>query len=920
MNKMTCLALLALLTAAPAAFAQGTPQNYGDYLGTSVDFFDVTETTQSLGDPDVLWDAPALAGTGDQLVFFPPNFTSLCAAGSSDTTSSLLTTTIEAHPSGIIENIALVESGDVTLVIAPPFGDPTTNATASLSGTLTVTETTSGPIPPVVIPFNGTFAPKATFELPGDFGTNNWSGSLEIDVASVQANATKADLVLDNTLDTNCGAGNSSGKIQKKVVSGPSVAIIVNPIECSLQLEKTCCVTQPALPDLDICEGEVVRMRMEYTGDSCRASNNDQGRAFRCFGRRRVGEPADITILKHADVISATPDSGIQIGDVVEFTSSEGTLEPRTKFKVTGPHWRRQFLRIDTSCERALRCGDQFGAFKLVELESTLGGTVDCSAPPPEPECASSGDPVGTPCDAKLVDMVLEYNGRDCQDPLPNPQNGEASCSGDATGAQDVGIIYTGMFPHKTMISPASGINDGDRIRVTSRICGGLFPNQKYLITDASGVRQSIDFHVSCSQPLALGDEFGSFKLVEFTTKNGTTVALGSGGDGTYETCEVPLVPPGPHCTSDLTELTLVYIGDYLGAGCTVSNPQDGYATCSGVADPGDPVSVLAGSGLVADPVELIEFGDLVALTADDDGDLPWLTTLDTTGAEGTQSIQIKTSCHKPLSLGDRFGAWVVYGMDREHEGPITLGGNIQYQYKVTNPNDSTVENVLLTDSELGDIASGLSIPAGEMETFVKTATLFSTTTNVATVSGDISGDVCEPGTDEVTVDVLLPPLGSFACSTPITQLTMIWNGTEIVDVMAWAGEPAASTFLGNFDDVAPGEALKVSGLEGTTPVWEIYDSTGAVKLGESRFDVGCGDPAMNGIEDCGKNLGNLKEDEPTLIDDWLFEGVVDGDETLDCTPDLAIPPGNSCGLGAELVLLLPGFLALAYYRRRRAA
>jgi len=51
------------------------------------------------------------------------------------------------------------------------------------------------------------------------------------------------------------------------------------------------------------------------------------------------------------------------------------------------------------------------------------------------------------------------------------------------------------------------------------------------------GVVQTVEFHVSCSQPLALGDEFGSFKLVEFTTKAGTSVALGSGDPGPYDAC-----------------------------------------------------------------------------------------------------------------------------------------------------------------------------------------------------------------------------------------------------------------------------------------------------------------------------------------------------------------------------------------------
>jgi len=585
--------------------------NHGTFVGVDVDFVDVSETTTSAGDAEPLWDAPTLNPLADGLQFFPPNFTSSCAAGGSDVTSSDLTTRVEAKGLATIDTVALTENGDAVMTSFPPFGTPDTNATAALTGTITVLEDTGGPITvPVVIPFSGSFAPSDTFELPTNFGTSLWSGSVLVDVAAVVPNAKVAEVTLTNTLTSDCGAGNTSSKIQKKVVQGPVASITINPIECDVDLEKTCCVTQPALPELGQCEGDMVSMTLEYTGDRCHASNNDQGRAFRCHGRRRVGEPADITILRHSSEVSASPDTDVEIGDEVTFSSTTGTLYPKTKIKVRGSWWRRQYLKIDTSCERAFQCGDQFGAFEVTGFESTLGGEVLCDAPPPPPVCAVDGDPEDTPCDAKVIDLVLEYNGQDCQDPLENPQSGEASCSGDATGAVNVGIKNAGKLRYRQQIAPSSNINDGDRIRITSTHRSGFHPNQKLLVVDANGVVQVVEFHTSCSQDLALGDEFGSFKVVEFTTKSGNTFALGdgSGGDGTSDACEVPLAPPGPHCTDHLEDITLVYIGDFLGEGCTVSNPQGGYAYCSGVDEPASDgttlerssssVSVKTGSGV----------------------------------------------------------------------------------------------------------------------------------------------------------------------------------------------------------------------------------------------------------------------------------------------------------------------------------
>lgn len=907
----------ALAIAILPAAALAADINYGDFLGTGVDFLQVTESTQTAGDPDELWGSPALAGTGDQLVFFPPAFISSCVPGTSDVTTSLLTTEINAHSGSHIDNLVLAESGDVTLISSPPLGTSATNASASLSGTLTVTEDTGGPLmDPVVIPFNGSFSPKGAFELPTDFGTKTWSGTVAIDVAGIVPNAVKATLSLDNTLDSNCAVGSNIAKIQKKVVNGPTVAIMVNPIECALDVVKQCCVPQPKLPDLDdICDGELVHLYLEYTGDDCKVSNNEQGKKYRCKGGRKPGRHAQFDFLEDAGNLSAYPNSNVEPGDVIELSSLSGKLNKHTKFKITGEHGMRQHHDMDTSCERAIRCGDHFGAFKVVGAESTLGGYVDCNAPPPEPECAPSGDPVGTPCDAKVIDMVLEYNGRDCQNPLPNPQNGEASCSGDATGATNVGIVYAGMFGSSEQISPASNINDGDRVRVTSTKKGGMFPNQKLLITDTSGVLQEVDFHTSCSQPLALGDEFGSLKLVEFTTKNGTHVALGSGGDGYTDQCEVPLAPPKPHCTSDLESMTLVYIGDYLGEGCTVSNSQSGYGTCSGVADPGALVSVSAAAGLVADPTDLIEFGDLVQVTPDGGGVLPSLTNLAVTGDGGSQDLQIKTSCSKPLSLGDRFGSFVVFGLDRVDDGAITLGGKVDYRYQVTNPNGLQVDNVVVDDDVLGEVASGVSIPAGETVTFNKTGTLYGTTTNTVTATGDILGDLCDAGTDSVTVDVKVPPQGSFSCSCgqSLSQLTLIWDGVDTIKVKAWNGAPG-STLLATKNSVTPGTKVTVGGYTASDSTWEIFDAAGVTKLGESKFHLTCGDRQMNGVEDCGAREGNGRYDDPTLINDWLFEGMKDDDETLVCSPELPAPP-PACAFGPELLVVLPGLMWL--HRRR---
>jgi len=204
------LVLICVLTSS-VAMAQ---VNYGDFSGNGVEFRDVTETVQT-ADPAVLWDAPAIVGPDATLLFFPAAFVSSCVEGSNDITASQLTTTIVAQGSNTLGTLELMDNGDVALLKFPALGDPATNASANISGTLTVTEDLGGAIAPLVIPFA---APGVALSLPGDFGVNTWTGSVMVDIASQVPNATRADLVFDNALGTNCGPDNTGGRIQKKVV------------------------------------------------------------------------------------------------------------------------------------------------------------------------------------------------------------------------------------------------------------------------------------------------------------------------------------------------------------------------------------------------------------------------------------------------------------------------------------------------------------------------------------------------------------------------------------------------------------------------------------------------------------------------------------------------------------------------------
>jgi len=211
------------------------------------------------------------------------------------------------------------------------------------------------------------------------------------------------------------------------------------------------------------------------------------------------------------------------------------------------------------------------------------------------------------------------------------------------------------------------------------------------------------------------------------------------------------------------------------------------------------------------------------------------------------------------------------------------------------------------------------------METFFLTRTLYESTTNRATASGAeaVTGTMCVPGIDEVPVTVVLPPTGSFDCKAakPIDGLSMEWAGAQNVCVVAYDGA-LGGTVLSTQDNILPGDIVTIIGMGGSPndQEWEIFAAgdCGGVAIGSSKFHISCSDSSMNGVEDCGKNLGNGKGNDLALVDTWLLEGIT-GDRDLECTP-LVIPSGGGgtlCGVGFELVALLPG---LMWLRRRRKA
>jgi hypothetical protein len=383
-----------------------------------------------------------------------------------------------------------------------------------------------------------------------------------------------------------------------------------------------------------------------------------------------------------------------------------------------------------------------------------------------------------------------------------------------------------------------------------------------------------------------------------------------------------------PQCQGSVVRAVFAYIADTLGEGCTVSNPQGEQASCTGVDDPGQPVSITITSDPVtveADPNSGIDVTDPVTF-ASILGELPASLEFDVTGFGGTQSLAIHTSCSQPLQIGDRFGSMQLVELETTEGGIVneppgcgppfldqcelpTGGGEVEYQYTVTNPasNGGAVDNVSVDDDQLGIIVSGDILSIGETKTFFESSGLLTTTTNTATVSGDLGGFVCDPDMDTVTVTV-----------PPIVLVS--------VDIKP-GSDPNSIACNGALGTLIPVAILTTDTFDATTVDHETVTFEGAMEAHQNPHGM------IHHEEDVDDDgdldlvfhfvFGETSLTEAECSSTEPVEGVLTG-ETVDGQPiegsDTVrlVLAFRGCGLGSGLVLLLPPVMWLYRWRRTR--
>ena len=372
----------------------------------------------------------------------------------------------------------------------------------------------------------------------------------------------------------------------------------------------------------------------------------------------------------------------------------------------------------------------------------------DCGLiPPPPPECdlvlnktcrVEPAPPSGDlECEAKIAATVLRYIGPGDPDEVT------------VTGKNNKATVDS-FFEDGILTIDARPEDLGAKMTITT-----------------DGVDEVI--HTSCSTPYVAGlpapldgstpnpadsdtgDPSPNWFVVSFVDKEGNSVSIPDNGEGEF-TDECSFSPAGPSCetTGKPDVLTFRYLGDGPVADCTdnaASRADRKPPTCSGNLPAGATVMVSVNKGdlsktMVApgETFDLSGFGSETELTL--------------TGGGGSESDSFHTSCSAPLEAGDVFGNLLLVAFDG-----VGSSVTVTYQYEVTNLGDP-VTDITVVDDKLGNVGMIPALPENGSDSVVlqAVAEISETTTNTATATGMLNGEMCAAPPDSVTVTAVEPP------------------------------------------------------------------------------------------------------------------------------------------------------------------
>ena len=430
--------------------------------------------------------------------------------------------------------------------------------------------------------------------------------------------------------------------------------------------------------------------------------------------------------------------------------------------------------------------GEAKGTLGAIDMTCALDLTVEgCVLVPPPP-------PHDSDCDGKLIRMTLMYTGAGPDATSHSQDPKKVDVIGDAASAEHVSILVANK-KGKRIWAAAADVMIGDEILIEAASAKKkkkkhLESETRVTIKNADGETiEEVRFHTSCSQPLFLGDQFGSLLVTSMATKKGGEIIYDPLDDPQQQVCTKELPPVSePHCQGKVRVLSL----RYTGGGCAASDhTQDpGKVECSGDAANTTPVRIIAtdsrGDYLFMDQAG-VNLGDVVDIVALEGGreELKSETVVQILDENDVviEEVLFHTSCSQPLNLGDKFGSLEVFAMDTT-EGVVAEEYLVEYTYTVTNNSDFfPLVDVSVFDSEFGLVPGSpiAVLEPGETVVLTITVSLSEETTNTVEAAGYTGANICRAIATE-TITMAQPPVSPNECDTRIQALLLEYIGPDI--------------------------------------------------------------------------------------------------------------------------------------------
>lgn len=389
-------------------------------------------------------------------------------------------------------------------------------------------------------------------------------------------------------------------------------------------------------------------------------------------------------------------DDGIQTSVIqVSFSATDSSDNP-DDINIVG--------MIDIGCE-------------IIEVENNQIIEVRCFNPydPNSDDICESGF-------GKPAALTLTYTGENCDATVTSQDSGKYSCDGDPMMSPrpyivvsdddepwngDARIYFADFVDLGTTFEALAENADEDKL--TSKTFVSVFTDETCDV-----MLQQVEFHTSCSQPIVIGDQYGSIRIdgatstdggfigdntpecgsqyingrLVITTSSATLVVTATDSDGNQTVCEKIICEPSENtgdpedCCADgdkPTALELVYTGENCNATNT-SQDEDKY-NCEGDPAFAQQVYIVASddeSVLDADRIYFAgnvmldeHFVITAAMAGEDNFKSRTYVSIFADQSMNTllQQVEFHTSCSQPLFTGDQYGSILIFSCE-DPDGP----------------------------------------------------------------------------------------------------------------------------------------------------------------------------------------------------------------------------------------------------------